>query len=161
MMTPQLFINYKLRSVAHMPWRQMTYKFLNTFIDDIFAFVIKMPTLYRLGVFRDGESALSSKQLIFLTIFPRRYRFLHLPLSTLDLQGGLEKGQRVRLFCGNARREEQTQWPIACNRCSQRRSTQKRRLVCSFTLITFYSKSLFAWSVFDGLMHRMLIIQCM
>jgi hypothetical protein len=159
MMTPQLFINYKLRSVAHMPWRQMTYKFLNTFIDDIFAFVIKMPTLYRLGVFRDGESALSSKQLIFLTIFPRRYRFLHLPLSTLDLQGGLEKGQRV--FCGNARREEQTQWPIACNRCSQRRSTQKRRLVCSFTLITFYSKSLFAWSVFDGLMHRMLIIQCM
>lgn len=55
MMTPQLFINYKMKSVAHMPWRQMTYKFLNTFIDDIFAFVIKMPTMYRLGVFRDGE----------------------------------------------------------------------------------------------------------
>ncbi|KAL7032356.1 hypothetical protein ACKWTF_007296 [Chironomus riparius] len=53
MMTPQLFINYKMQSVAHMPWRMMTYKFLNTFIDDIFAFVIKMPTLYRLGVFRD------------------------------------------------------------------------------------------------------------
>ncbi|XP_065358475.1 putative lipid scramblase CLPTM1 [Calliphora vicina] len=53
MMTPQLFINYKLKSVAHMPWRMMTYKFLNTFIDDIFAFVIKMPTMYRLGCFRD------------------------------------------------------------------------------------------------------------
>ncbi|XP_014230765.1 cleft lip and palate transmembrane protein 1 [Trichogramma pretiosum] len=53
MMTPQLFINYKLKSVAHLPWRMMTYKFLNTFIDDIFAFVIKMPTLYRLGCFRD------------------------------------------------------------------------------------------------------------
>ncbi|XP_070493644.1 putative lipid scramblase CLPTM1 [Chironomus tepperi] len=53
MMTPQLFINYKLQSVAHMNYRMMTYKFLNTFIDDIFAFVIKMPTLYRLGVFRD------------------------------------------------------------------------------------------------------------
>ncbi|CRK89589.1 CLUMA_CG003264, isoform A [Clunio marinus] len=53
MMTPQLFINYKLKSVAHLPWRMMTYKFLNTFIDDIFAFVIKMPTMYRLGVFRD------------------------------------------------------------------------------------------------------------
>merc|ERR1711935_86101 len=26
---------------------------LNTFIDDIFAFVIKMPTMYRLGCFRD------------------------------------------------------------------------------------------------------------
>lgn len=53
-MTPQLFINYKLKSVAHLPWRMMTYKALNTFIDDLFAFVIKMPTLYRLGCFRDG-----------------------------------------------------------------------------------------------------------
>ncbi|CAA0833977.1 Transmembrane CLPTM1 family protein [Striga hermonthica] len=53
MMCPQLFINYKLKSVAHMPWRQMTYKFLNTIIDDLFAFVIKMPVLHRLSVFRD------------------------------------------------------------------------------------------------------------
>ncbi|XP_071439565.1 putative lipid scramblase CLPTM1 [Hetaerina americana] len=53
MMTPQLFINYKMKSVAHLPWRMMTYKFFNTFIDDIFAFVIKMPTMYRLGCFRD------------------------------------------------------------------------------------------------------------
>jgi len=53
MMTPQLFINYKLKSVAHLPWRMMTYKALNTFIDDIFAFVIKMPTMYRIGCFRD------------------------------------------------------------------------------------------------------------
>ncbi|CAM8906567.1 unnamed protein product [Rhodiola kirilowii] len=52
-MCPQLFINYKLKSVAHMPWRQMTYKFLNTIIDDLFAFVIKMPWLHRLSVFRD------------------------------------------------------------------------------------------------------------
>lgn len=55
MMCPQLFINYKLQSVAHLPWRQMTYKFLNTIIDDLFAFVIKMPMLHRLSVFRDGE----------------------------------------------------------------------------------------------------------
>lgn len=55
MMCPQLFINYKLKSVAHLPWRQMTYKFLNTIIDDLFAFVIKMPTLHRLSVFRDGK----------------------------------------------------------------------------------------------------------
>ena len=66
----QLFINYKLKSVAHLPWRMMTYKVdihiyirgkakitrfsqaLNTFIDDIFAFVIKMPTMYRIGCFR-------------------------------------------------------------------------------------------------------------
>jgi hypothetical protein len=55
MMTPQLFINYKLKSVAHLPWRMLTYKALNTFIDDLFAFIIKMPTLYRLGCLRDGE----------------------------------------------------------------------------------------------------------
>jgi hypothetical protein len=55
MMTPQLFINYKLKSVAHLPWRMLTYKALNTFIDDIFAFIIKMPTLYRLGCLRDGK----------------------------------------------------------------------------------------------------------
>lgn len=53
MMTPQLFINYKLKSVAHLPWRMLTYKALNTFIDDIFAFIIKMPTMYRLGCLRD------------------------------------------------------------------------------------------------------------
>ncbi|CAG9766664.1 unnamed protein product [Ceutorhynchus assimilis] len=53
MMTPQLFINYKMKSVAHLPWRMLTYKFLNTFIDDMFAFVIKMPTMYRIGCFRD------------------------------------------------------------------------------------------------------------
>ncbi|NXE85769.1 CLPT1 protein, partial [Cochlearius cochlearius] len=44
-MTPQLFINYKLKSVAHLPWRMLTYKALNTFIDDLFAFVIKMPMM--------------------------------------------------------------------------------------------------------------------
>lgn len=35
MMTPQLFINYKLKSVAHLPWRAMIYKSINTFIDDV------------------------------------------------------------------------------------------------------------------------------
>lgn len=52
-MTPQLFINYKFKSVAHMPWRVFVYKALNTFIDDMFAFIIKMPTLHRLACFRD------------------------------------------------------------------------------------------------------------
>lgn len=67
MMTPQLFINYKLKSVAHMPWRMMTYKFLNTFIDDVFAFVIKMPTIYRLGCFRDD--------IIFLVFLYQRWQY--------------------------------------------------------------------------------------
>jgi len=53
MMTPQLFINYKLKSVAHMNWRTLTYKTLGTFVDDLFAFVIKMPVMHRLSCFRD------------------------------------------------------------------------------------------------------------
>jgi len=53
MMTPQLFINYKMKSVAHLPWKVFMYKALNTFIDDLFAFIIKMPTLHRLSCFRD------------------------------------------------------------------------------------------------------------
>jgi hypothetical protein len=36
-----------------MPGRAMAYKFLNTFIDDLFAFTIKMPFLHRLATLRD------------------------------------------------------------------------------------------------------------
>ncbi|GME27795.1 Cleft lip and palate transmembrane 1 [Neofusicoccum parvum] len=53
MMVPSLYINYRLKSVAHMPRKAMMYKFLNTFIDDLFAFTIKMPTLHRLATLRD------------------------------------------------------------------------------------------------------------
>ncbi|KAF2667214.1 cleft lip and palate transmembrane 1 [Microthyrium microscopicum] len=53
MMVPSLYINYRLKSVAHMPGRAMMYKFLNTFIDDLFAFTIKMPMLHRLATLRD------------------------------------------------------------------------------------------------------------
>ncbi|XP_074601103.1 uncharacterized protein LOC141855105 [Brevipalpus obovatus] len=66
-MTPQLFINYKLKSVAHLPWRMLTYKFLNTFIDDIFAFVIKMPTMYRIGCFRDD--------IIFIVYLYQKFKY--------------------------------------------------------------------------------------
>ena len=52
-MTPQLYINYKLKSVENMPWRSMAYKFTNTIIDDLFAFIIKMPIMHRLSCFRD------------------------------------------------------------------------------------------------------------
>ena len=36
-----------------MPGKTMMYKTLNTFIDDLFAFTIKMPTLHRLATLRD------------------------------------------------------------------------------------------------------------
>jgi hypothetical protein len=61
---PALYINYRLRSVAHMPRRAMIYKctsslgglltpVLNTIVDDLFSFCISMPTLHRLACFRD------------------------------------------------------------------------------------------------------------
>ncbi|UKK00872.2 hypothetical protein MACK_000946 [Theileria orientalis] len=53
MMTPQLYINYKLKSVEHLPWRALVYKSLNTFVDDVASFLIDMPMLHRLSCFRD------------------------------------------------------------------------------------------------------------
>jgi hypothetical protein len=67
MMTPQLFINYKLQSVAHLNWRTMSYKSINTFIDDLFAFVIKMPIMHRLACLRDD--------LIFFVYLFQRYKY--------------------------------------------------------------------------------------
>ncbi|KAK0089851.1 hypothetical protein PV325_005158 [Microctonus aethiopoides] len=84
MMTPQLFINYKLKSVAHLPWRMMSYKFLNTFIDDIFAFVIKMPTLYRLGCFRDDI-------VFFIFLYQRWiYKIDHTRVNEFGFTGDME-----------------------------------------------------------------------
>ena len=53
-MTPQIFVNYKLKSVAHMPWRVMVYKVF--FIDDVFAFVLMadhMSSKHKLMTLRD------------------------------------------------------------------------------------------------------------
>jgi hypothetical protein len=67
MMTPQLYINYKLKSVEHMPWKVLTYKALNTFIDDMFAFIISMPTMHRIACFRDD--------IIFVIYVYQRYAY--------------------------------------------------------------------------------------
>lgn len=67
MMTPQLFINYKLQSVAHLNWRTMTYKSINTFIDDLFAFVITMPIMHRMACLRDD--------VIFFIFLYQRYKY--------------------------------------------------------------------------------------
>eukprot|EP00055_Hartaetosiga_balthica_P017089 m.111999 g.111999 ORF g.111999 m.111999 type:complete len:669 (+) comp9244_c1_seq1:123-2129(+) len=64
-MTPQIFINYKLKSVAHMPWKMMTYRFLNTIVDDLFAFIVSMPTMHRIACFRDD--------IIFLVLLYQRW----------------------------------------------------------------------------------------
>jgi len=53
LMTPQLFINHHLKSVSHLPWKFLGFRFVNTFIDDLFAFIIRMPTMHRISCFRD------------------------------------------------------------------------------------------------------------
>ena len=52
-MTPQVYLNYKLKSVEHMPWKLLTFRFLNTIIDDLFVFAVKTPTMYRISCFKD------------------------------------------------------------------------------------------------------------
>jgi hypothetical protein len=47
-----------LQSVAHLPWRMLTYKALNTFIDDLFSFVIKMPMVGLTSGMRRASQAL-------------------------------------------------------------------------------------------------------
>jgi len=66
-MLPQLFLNYKLKSVAHLPWRAFMYKAFNTFIDDLFAFIITMPTAHRVACFRDD--------VVFLIYLYQRYLY--------------------------------------------------------------------------------------
>ncbi|XP_053617737.1 lipid scramblase CLPTM1L [Plodia interpunctella] len=66
-MLPQLFVNYRLKSVAALPWRAFMYKAFNTFIDDVFAFIITMPTAHRVACFRDD--------LVFLVYLYQRWLY--------------------------------------------------------------------------------------
>ena len=62
LMTPQLWMNYRLRSVAHLPWGVLGFRFFNTIIDDVFAAFIKMPLCVRArgGGARAGRSGSGS-----------------------------------------------------------------------------------------------------
>jgi len=89
-MLPQLFLNYKLKSVAHLPWRAFMYKAFNTFIDDLFAFIITMPTAHRVACFRDD--------IVFLVYLYQRYLYPVDP-TRLDQSGSMmdeEEDSNVR-----------------------------------------------------------------
>merc|ERR1719245_2854949 len=81
-MLPQLFLNYKLKSVAHLPWRAFMYKAFNTFIDDLFAFIITMPTAHRVACFRDD--------LVFIVYLYQRYLY-PVDKSRIDMSGMIEE----------------------------------------------------------------------
>ncbi|XP_023243155.1 cleft lip and palate transmembrane protein 1-like protein [Centruroides sculpturatus] len=76
-MLPQLFVNYKLKSVAHLPWRSFMYKAFNTFIDDLFAFIITMPIAHRVACFRDD--------IVFLVYLYQRWLY---PVDTKRVEFG-------------------------------------------------------------------------
>ena len=70
-MLPQLYINYKLKSVAHISWQVLMYKAFNTFIDDVYMFLLpNIPLASRLAVFRDD--------FIFMVYLIQRY-YYHKP----------------------------------------------------------------------------------
>ncbi|KAH8324288.1 hypothetical protein KR074_003419, partial [Drosophila pseudoananassae] len=116
LMTPQLFINYKLKSVAHMPWRMMTYKFLNTFIDDIFAFVIKMPTMYRLGCFRDDI-------IFFVFLYQRwQYRVDLKRVNEFGFSGEMEQEQAGAKAANGA-----IEGPVATTPATKKTAAQKKQ----------------------------------
>jgi hypothetical protein len=52
-MTPQLYINYKLKSVDHLPWKTLVYRFIETIIDDFYVFMVTTPLLQKVMVFRE------------------------------------------------------------------------------------------------------------
>ena len=83
-MTPQLYINYKLKSVEHLPWRALIYRFLNTIIDDLFSFIISMPTMHRISCFRDD--------IIFIIYLYQRW--IYRVDKTRDPYGSLDKEEK-------------------------------------------------------------------
>ncbi|KAL3914184.1 MAG: hypothetical protein SGILL_006202 [Bacillariaceae sp.] len=66
-MCPQLYINYRLKSVAHLPWKVFIYKIFNTFVDDVFALLIEMPLKHRLMTLRDD--------VIFVIFLVQAYKY--------------------------------------------------------------------------------------
>merc|ERR1719420_1867796 len=78
-MTPQVFINYKYKTVAFLPWRKFIYRAINTFIDDLFAFIIRMPTMHRLSCFRDD--------IVFIIYLVQRWQYPVDKSRTFDEDG--------------------------------------------------------------------------
>ena len=85
-MTPQLYINYKLKSVDHLPWRTLVYRFIETVIDDFYVFLVTTPLLHKVMVFRED--------VIFLLYIYQRIIYKTDP-NRIGTAGGmvLERGQ--------------------------------------------------------------------
>ena len=127
MMVPSLYINYRLKSVAHMPSKAMTYKFLNTFIDDLFAFTIRMPTLHRLATLRDD--------VIFFVWLYQKYKYMvdHTRVNEFG-QGGesedeaeVEDEGKQKLLAGQDTKELKPTAPVASATGAEKRAGAQKR----------------------------------
>lgn len=88
LMTPQVFINYKRKSVTYLPWRKFIYRAVSTFIDDFFAFLIRMPTMHRLSCFRDD--------VVFLVYVYQRHLY---PVDATRLEDEAEEQRPTSDVC--------------------------------------------------------------
>ncbi|THD22854.1 Cleft lip and palate transmembrane protein 1, partial [Fasciola hepatica] len=112
LMTPQLFLNYRLKSVAHLPWKALTYKAFNTFIDDFFAFIITMPTAHRIACLRDD--------IVFVIYLYQRW------LYPVDKSRTNEFGQR-----GNDEGQDQQQSDSSQNKSKTAKKIQPQSIKTS------------------------------
>lgn len=118
-MTPQLYINYKLKSVEHLPWRVMVYKFLNTIIDDLFAFTIKMPNQQRLSMFRDD--------IIFVIyLYQRRIYSVDKNRTEFGFVEGSSNNEKNPEICQDTSNDQKKQEEISCKQ--NKKSIEEKKL---------------------------------
>jgi len=83
-MTPQIFMNHRLKSVEHLPWTALTYSFINTFIDDLFAFgIFRVPEVSRYSCLRDD--------IVFVVICVQRWMYKDRRAADEELTQGDDK----------------------------------------------------------------------
>lgn len=129
MMVPSLYINYRLKSVAHMPSKAMTYKFLNTFIDDLFAFTIRMPTLHRLATLRDDVIFFVwlYQKYAYKTDYTRVNEFGQGGESDDEDEAGAENKKEQKLLAGQDTKELKPTAPVASATGAEKRAGANKR----------------------------------
>merc|ERR1719221_386821 len=111
LMTPQVFINYKHKTVAYLPWRKFIYRAISTFIDDLFAFIIRMPTMHRLSCFRDD--------IVFIIYLYQRHLYPVDKSRTFDEDGyevsNEEVSNQTSDDASSTEHKKRQMMPIVCN----------------------------------------------
>ena len=69
-----------------MPAKTFVYKFLNTIIDDLFSFIITMPTMHRVSCFRDD--------LIFVVYLYQRWIYRNNKKRTAEEETSVEEKEK-------------------------------------------------------------------